>query len=252
MATEKDYTLGKGKLYFQQTGQTGELFLGNCPEFNFTIAADNLDHFSSTGGIKVKDDSATLQINRTGTILCDNISDENMVLYLGASISDVTQVATAVTAEELGNVKKGYFYQLGKTTNNPQGVRNVTAVTLNKGATPLVLNTDYTLDAALGRVRFNESSVTVSDNDAITANYTPGAGTRKRIVTGSSATIEGSMRYISDNPRGKNRDWYFAKVTLRPNGDFSTIGDDWQNIGFAVEIGDNGVNPAIIVDGRPL
>jgi hypothetical protein len=252
MALEtKSYTLGKGEIYFEQAG-TGERYIGNSTEFNITIESENLDHFDSDNGIRVKDDSVVLEITRTGSLITDNMSKENLALFFLGDISTVTQTATPVVAGPLASsAVKGYFYQIGKSTANPQGVRGVTGVAVKKGATSLVLDTDYTLDAALGRVRILETSVTVLAGDVLTVDYTPAANTRERISTSNSASLDGSIRFVAKNPKGTQRDIYIPKVTLRPTGDFATKGDDWQQVGFAVEIGQNEGQSAIYIDGRP-
>jgi len=251
MALEtKAYTLGKGEVYFDQG--SGERYLGNTTEFNITIESENLDHFDSDNGIKTKDDSVVTQITRNGTLTTDNMSKENVALFFLADVSTVTQLATPVVDEQINNIKKGYFYQLGKTVSNPQGVRNVSSVTVTKApATNLVLNTDYTLDAALGRIQLLESSVTLTDLDDLLVDYTPAANTRDRIATSSAASLTGSIRFVSKNPKGTQRDFYIPKVTLRPSGDFALKGEDWQSASFSVEIGENTGQAAIYIDGRP-
>lgn len=250
MALEtKAYTLGKGEVYFDQG--SGERYLGNTTEFNITVESENLDHFDSDNGVRTKDDSVVLEITRSGTLTTDNMSKENVALFFLADVSTVTQVATPVVGEALNDVVKGYYYQLGKTTGNPQGVRNVSAVAVKKGVTVLVLNTDYTLDAALGRVRILETSVTVLALDDLTVDYTPAANTRERVATNNSASLTGSLRFIAKNPKGTQRDFYIPNVTLRPTGDFALKGDDWQSASFAVEIGQTTGLSAIYIDGRP-
>ncbi len=251
MALEtKSYTLGKGEVYFDQG--SGERYFGNTTEFNITIESENLDHFDSDNGIRTKDDSVVLEITRSGSLVTDNISKENQALFFLGDISTVTQTATPVVDEPVNDVKKGYFYQLGKTTANPQGVRGVTTVTVTKApSTVLVLNTDYTLDAALGRIRILETSVTVVDGDDLIIDYTPVANTRDRITTSNAVSLSGSLRFVSKNPKGPQRDFYIPSVTLRPDGDYALKGDDWQSMGFAVEINQNAGQAAIYIDGRP-
>lgn len=83
---------------------------------------------------------------------------------------------------------------MGKTTSNPQGVRNVSAVTVTKApSTDLVLNTDYTLDTVLGRIQILETSSTVVNGDDLLVDYTPAANTRERIATNSSSSLNGSL-----------------------------------------------------------
>lgn len=251
MPEYKKYTLGKGEVYFDKDGE-GERYIGNTTVFNITIESETLDHFDSDQGIRTKDDSVVLEVNRTGTITTDNISKENLALFLMADMLTITQTATPVVDEAINDVKQGRFYQLGKTTGNPQGVRGVTAVTVSVGATPAVLNTDYTLDAALGRIYIIEGSSVITEGADLDVDYTPVANTRNRIATNNNASLSGSLRFIAKNPKGDQNDWYMPQVTLRPEGDFALKGDEWIVMNFAVEIGAPTGQSAIYVDGRPL
>lgn len=251
MALEtKSYVLGKGEVYFDQG--LGERYFGNTTEFNITIESENLDHFDSDNGIRVKDDSVVLEITRSGSLITDNMSKENVALFFLGDLSVFTQTATPVVDEPISDVKKGYFYQIGKTTANPQGIRGMTAVNITKApSTVLVAGTDYTLDTALGRLRILETSVTLTDGDDLLVDYTPTANTRDRITTNNAASLTGAVRFIAKNPKGPQRDIYIPNVTLRPEGDFALKGDDWQVAGFAVEINQNAGQAAIYIDGRP-
>lgn len=243
--SDKNYTLGKGKLFFKKAGSSAYEFMGNCPEFSLNISAESLDHFQSTAGIKTKDASATLQINRSGTITTDNISAENLALYFG-TLEQVTQVATPVIGYAMNDVVKGGFYQIGATPSNPAGVKPVTAVTVKKGSTSLVAGTDYIVDLATGLIEILTTSVTILANDDLTVDYTPTARTYSRITTTSTGTVEGAIMYVATNPKGKLVDVYMNSVTIRPAGDFSLIGDDWQSMQYTVEIGEGGISPAIV------
>jgi hypothetical protein len=56
-----NYVIGRGKLYWDQflTGTqtpTGQRYLGNTPALSMTSAYQNLDHYSSDFGLRVKDE----------------------------------------------------------------------------------------------------------------------------------------------------------------------------------------------------
>lgn len=253
----QDYTLGKGKVNLAAiTGgvKGGERYVGNSTVLNLNITSEELEHISSDEGINQVDDSVTTQITRSGTLTLDNINEENLALFLLGEVSDFTQDGNPVTSESLGQPEPGLSYQLGETTANPQGVRDVTAVTvtIDPGgtATSAVLDTDYTLDAELGRITILEGGAIDGQTD-VEVDYTPAANTRKRIVTGASASIEVALRFISTNPRGPKRDIYIPKVTLSPEGDWALKGDDWQTLSFNLSIGKNTGQAAIYIDGRP-
>jgi hypothetical protein len=131
MAKEvKNYTLGRGKLdfaLFKPGTQTpdGFLYFGNTPEFNLTITADDLDHFSSDEGVKEKDDGVTLQVTRTGTMITDNIAPDNIALFFFGAASTIVTATAGTTTTTIEGVKQGYKYIVGATDDNPAGVRGI-------------------------------------------------------------------------------------------------------------------------------
>lgn len=140
MAEQKNYTLGRGKLSFSRfrTGTqnpAGFLYIGNSPEFNLTIESEVLDHFSSDEGIREKDDSIPLQVNRTGTFSTDNINPQNVALFFFGDNSVVTTIAAASLTETITDVHLGMQYKLGQTANNPTGYFGLDATAITISAT---------------------------------------------------------------------------------------------------------------------
>lgn len=90
-----NYVVGRGRLFFGQyrTGTRstrGQRYMGNTPELSLSQSEDTLDHYSSEGGIRVKDASVTLQNDSSGSFQCDDISPENLALwFLGEVLSRV-------------------------------------------------------------------------------------------------------------------------------------------------------------------
>lgn len=268
MPIDNNYTLGRGEVYFDpflpgtQTPSGSERYLGNTPEFNITFESENLDHYSSDRGIREKDRSVILQINRTGSLITDNVSAENIALFFFGSASALTVAQTTVASEQIGvtgiGVELGMFYQLGVSSANRTGHRGIihpgtgpTAFTITNGATPLVLGTDYVIDADLGRIEILPTAPNVDDGDVLTVGYTAAASTRTRVISGS-APIKGAIRYIAFNPEGADYDYYLPSVSLSPNGDYALKAEEWQQIPFSVEILKPANGEAIYIDGRPL
>lgn len=238
---DKQYTLGRGKLYFDAflpntKTKTGERYFGNTPSLSLTIESESLDHYDSDGGVRVKDDSVLLQLNRTGAFSTDNIDPENVALFLLGAASTQVQASALAQTYALPDVKKDRYYQIGTTTGNPSGLRSLSNFVLKKGATVLVLGTDYTVDVDLGRVYIMPTSVTVLDNDDLTAEFDVLAKSRSRIITAASSTIDGALRFIATNPKGTLIDYYMPYVRLSPNGEYALKGEEWQTIGFNLDI----------------
>lgn len=269
MAFENNYTLGRGKVYFARRDPTtgnlgGYRYLGNTPEFNLTAEEEKLEHYSSDFGVRVKDATVTLQVNYTGTVVCDNIDLENVALFFLGENTAVTVAQATVTAEQVGitgiGVEVGMFYQLGVTNSNHAGASGIIfpgtagtvfALKIQGEVGNLVHGTDYTLNPATGRIEILEGGA-VDNGDILEATYTVAASTRDVTISGATA-IEGSIFYEAANPRGDQIDYTMLAVTLSPNGDFSLKSDEWQQIPFNVDVTKRDDDtPAVIARTRPV
>lgn len=252
----KQYAILSGEFYFDPLVNgvyQGERYLGNTPNGELTISPEKLDHYDADANTVAKDFSYATKVDRSLAMTLDEVSEENLALFFGAAISAITQVATPVVGFAINDVKKGRYYQLGQNSGNPTGVRNVSAVAVKKGATTLVLGTDYLLDAARARIYILPTSVTVLDNDDLTADYTPAANSRNRLATGAGATVEGRLRFLANNVSGTNRDYYFPSVSITPSGGFQLKGGGENptvaTMPVAVEILKPANAEAIYIDG---
>lgn len=254
---ENQYLISRGRVYFDpydaSGNLTGERDIGNCPGLTITISTEKADHFSSQTGLREKDGSWVIQVDRTGSLTCDNFSPSNAALWLSGTLETKSQTATPVVGEER-TVIKGRQYQLGATTANPLGVRNVTAVTVKNeaGTTTYEAGTDYNVDLATGRVQILESGTIA--NGIVKFGYTPVAASFESVKSGAASELEGALRIVSDNATGGNRDWYMPKVALAPEGDLALIaeGTDVTQMTFALEVLKSANAEAIYCDGRPV
>lgn len=232
---------------------TGEAEFGNCPGFTISIESEKAEHYSSETGLKQKDKTVTVQVNRTAKITCDNVSVDNLARFLSGTVESVVQEVGSVTDETI-TVLKGRQYQLGKTPTNPAGARNVTAVVVtdSTAVTTYVVNVDYAVDLELGRLQILTTGA-IADNASIKVDYTRPAAAWKRIKTGAVTEIAGAIRVISDNASGENRDYYMPKVNLTPSGELPVIADgtDFITMEFDCEILKPSNAEALYVDGRP-
>lgn len=260
----KSYVLGKGKVFFDrfQNGVTitattqgeGERYFGNTPEFSTSSAAEALDHYSSEGGLKTKDDSVQLSLDRTGKMTCDNMSAENVALNFLGTASTIVQTALTAQVSEFIAAKRGRFYQLGTSEVNPAGQRKVSNVVVKKGsptyATTVAMAGNYQWDADLGRLYIEAEATDIPDLTDLQVTFDVDASTREQIVSGSNP-IYGALRFVSDNPKGANRDYFFPYVKLTPDGDYALKGEDWMTIGFNFEILKKADNiESSYIDGR--
>lgn len=249
----KLYTLGRGKVYFDAfvastTTLTGERYFGNTPSFNLSASADNLDHFDADEGTKTKDASVTLQLNRTGQFTTDNIDPENVALWFLGTASIGSQASGTGLTTVITNPLGDRYYQLGATTGNPSGDRSVTNVVASGGA---VVTTDFTVDAELGRVYIVDGGA-IDGDASVTFTYDRAAKSRQKIISASTATVDGALRFIAINAKGAQLDYYMPSVKLSPNGEYELKGDAWQQMTFSVEVQKLSDSvQSIYVDGRP-
>ena len=255
----ENYTLGRGELHFDKFvagtfNKTGERYLGNTPELNRTTESENLDHFNSDRGIRVKDKSIVLEKNDSGTFIADEISDENIALWFLGTQNVVAQAATASIVQSIpaNRVKPGTYIQLGESQANPTGHRNVTVATVTSDPVGTTFDNldDYTVDPELGRLYIVPGGA-IDGTAPLIVTYATAASTRTQIVVGEGTTIEGALRFISYNPTGPRRDYYWPFVQLRADGDFAMKGDEWQQLSFAFDILKREGYASEYIDGRP-
>lgn len=252
-----NYTLGRGRVYvarFLNGTQTpdGFRYLGNTPEFSLSIDSEALDHYSSDRGIREKDDSVPLEVNRTGSLTTDQISPENVAMFFFGNSQAVAQTVVASQSYTLSNIHRGHQYKLGVSPQNPTGYFgiNPTGFSMAIGGTPLVSGVDYTVDFARGIIEFMDTSSVAVEGANVTVTAAIRASTRQRVISGS-APVECAIRYVSDNPKGDNFTFEMPYCKLSPNGDYSLKGDDWQQIPLSIEVLKPTVGEAIYRDGIP-
>ena len=246
-----DLVIPRGIVYFDpydaNSNTTGEIDLGETGGAKLSPKSTSLTYFTARSKLRQQTRDVPTSIARTFALTLDNISMYNLAMFLVGDLSVVTQVATPVVAAPF-TVLKGRTYQLGGLTP----ARNVSAVAVKNGSTTYVLNTDYTLDAANGRFTVLATGA-ITDNLAITVDYTPAAETRNRIISGTTPKI-GALRFVSDSAAGNNKHIYMPKVMMSPNGDVPIIDatDAWQVMTFDVGIQIKTGFAAIYVDDQAV
>jgi hypothetical protein len=240
----KQYTLGRGRVFFDRFPQgeqvtvntkgSGERYIGNTPEFSITSESEDLDHFDSDAGVNTKDASVQLSLDRSGTFTTDSIDPENVALFFLGSSSTIDQSAITTAVDETIAIKEqGVFYQLGATITNPAGLRDVSDVVDKAGSA--VVDTDFQVEEANGRVYIIPGSSKLTAGTSVTFSYKASAVKYIQIIS-SSDSVYGALRFVSTNPIGKRRHYYFPYVQLSPNGDYNLKGDEWQQISFTVNV----------------
>lgn len=135
-------------------------------------------------------------------------------------------------------------------------VTDGTVVWTNIGIIVPVLDTDYTLDATMGRF-YIKPTARVHSTYPVSwlAAYTTSAVSREQLLTSGTADVYGALRFIAANAKGTNRDVYGCNVLLAPSGDIVFKGDSpaYAELSFDISfnVGANG-EAALIIDGRAV
>lgn len=236
MADEMNYVVGRGRLFFGQFKPNtreprGQLYFGNTPALSLAQSEDTLDHYSSEGGVRVKDASVSLQNDSSGSFQCDNISLENLALWFrgfqstnieagSASATGTLTFSTAVPVD--GDTVTINGQEITFVDADPVGMQVLIAATIGAQATALA-NFINDLTATLGvTATVNAAEVTVTAN-------APGEGGNaiallKDFATPANMTLSGATlaggtsttETIGDVERGR---WYqLGKTDALPQG----------------------------------
>jgi hypothetical protein len=248
-----DLVVGRGRLFFNQfltgtTTGTAEKFFGNVPSVQLAQQNTQLDHYSSQSGLKVKDRTVTLQNDHTITFASDNMNVANLALwFLGVQDTETTASATPVTQD--WNAVLGAYFQMGVDADHPQGLRDVTAVTVMKAAVAVAAAGNYEIDLAGGRIYIESDATDIMPDDVLTIGWTAGNGKRIFVID-QGIQVFGSLRFMSDNPVGSNKDFFWPYVQLSASGNLDLIADTWQQATWAASVLKLGTQPRYVATQR--
>jgi hypothetical protein len=220
--------LGRGKLYFDRflpgtTTRTGEQDLGNCTALEVEVKPEvkekyeSMDPASSLYSRGVTRETVTIKI--TG----DEYSPDNLQLATLGSITTVAAAGATIAAEQITPAAiLGRYYPLLN--------RNITTLTdIKQGSTALVLGTDYTADLVRGRIYLMPGSATIIPGTPVTADYIFAQYSYTAVALATQGTIDGFLRYISNDIKGPNYDGLWWHVSFVPSGGLAFIADDFGN-----------------------
>ena len=240
-----DYNLGRGIVYFSLLDTNGlptggYRDLGNAPEFNVSFETETLEHQSSRLGLKVTDKEVVISQKCKLSLTLDEINFDNLAIVMsGTALNDqdlnlykvgvgntVICLSAAYTPNRWYDLKDPVTGKRAFNITTPADL----VVKMNGGGTTLVLNTDYTVDYKMGRIFMKKATITVDLSFTLTLNAGAVPVDLVRALTTSS--ISGALKFISSNPADgdKYTEYQFHKVSLKPQGDFALIGDDWSKM----------------------
>lgn len=247
-----DYNLGRGIVYFAALDTTTQLpkayrDLGNAPEFNISVETETLEHQSSRQGLKVTDKEVTISQKINLSFQLDEINHENLAEFFAGEKAAHTNVAVAGFSQYAmipdPEVALGRWYDIRDSNGNRAydvESANLDMETSNVSPVTLVLNTDYLLDSEQGRVFLLSTSTVVataiSGSEDINVTLSADAGARdvNEVRALTQTTVSGALKFIAENPVDADREteYQFHKVSLKADGDFALIGDEFSTMGF--------------------
>lgn len=238
--TTTHLVIGRGELYFGRflpgtTQSEGELYLGNTPGFTVSRDVEEIERFTSYGGQQVKLESHVVRESNSANITTDHASMENLALWFGGAVDDDGQAAVGFRTETFV-VKPGRYYQLG-TSYEPFGVRHVEPDLTFKlnGTAFTALEGNITLQRAEGRFYVMPDAPDIDDADEIEVTFQ----WRNSLSSNAepvSQEVVGCLRYISTNPLGSRKNYFFPCVRIRPSGGMDLKGDQFQQLMFSADI----------------
>lgn len=250
-ADSKSYNLGRGIVYVSVLTAAGLPTswrdLGNAPAFTCTSSDTVLEHKSSRGGLATIDRQITTEVKLELGITLDEFNFENLSTWLFGTEGAYTNGTIAGFSNYVmvpdGNLALGRWYDI----QSAAGVRCYQVdtadltVTTNEGSpTPMVLNTDYTVDTVMGRIFVLATSTVAATS--ITAvkglKVTLTADADANLVDSVKALLNSGLlvavKFIGSNPADSDKlvEYEFHQVTLKADSDLALIGDTFAEMKF--------------------
>ena len=222
-------------LYDDDGNLTGERYIGSSPGLSLSAQIERTQTYDDDGAVASKIVDFVRTIDRNLQFQCKNISDENLALFIAGETETITYTETAVTDEDLGAVKQGRSYIIGKTAARPLGLQHkpsAVTVTENGGGTSFTESTSsvrnaYVLDDQ-GRIYIEvkagaKAAAIIPDGTELEIDYTPKAASYTQAKAFRAKQIRCALHYIEfpANPKSKPRDLYALDCNLSASGEFA-------------------------------
>lgn len=217
--------LGKGKVFLALLTagvRGGERYVGSCDALTVTPTVETKEKKDFSLPAAPLLDRAVTGVNAEIALTLSEWDKDNLAAALLGTSAAANQSSGTATAEAMNDVVPGLSYKLGH--------RAVSSVVGHKGATTLVLGTDYDIaDATVGLIYIREGGAVVSGDD-LTWDYSYAAETAWKVPLAGSPQSEFFLRFIGNPTRGKVQELEVWRCTLMPDGGLDFIGEDYGTI----------------------
>jgi hypothetical protein len=126
-------------------------------------------------------------------------------------------------------VKRGLFYQLG----NFRHIK--TNISFAIGGVPINAATNLSIDYDNARIQILPKAPQIADGSVLQVTFEYYSSSSAQVSPKPRLEV-GSLRFISDNPVGKNISYFFPYVAISPTGELDTKADSWQRLAFTASI----------------
>jgi hypothetical protein len=228
----ENLTISKGKLLFRRVETPAKVAwkdLGNAIDVNITIETETLEHFTSRTGLKTRDQLVVLSIKATGAFTLEELTPENLLLFLmGDAVNTNVQASGTGATLNITAVELDSWYELGKTK-----VSNV-VVKDSAETTTYVEGTDYEIDYEAGLIFFYKDVTIIEGAEIHITGFDHEAHDTKVVKGGKSKSIQGDVWFVADPGLGNINDAK-GSVTLVPDGEWPLVNDEYGSISFNME-----------------
>lgn len=229
----ENYMLGKGKLYFDRFdadgASTGEMDLGNVPDFSLTLSIESLDHYESMSGIKEKDKSVDVTVGANVKFTMDELSRWNLMIAINGITEGTFSQGSGHQVNEVITAHLGKYSKLSRRNTHDVVVTNTA------GTVTYTETTDYTVDRSSGRIFVTETG-SITDGQTLHVDYLYDDTTYGQLIALEDTSVEGSLRFVGDPAVGPKYEVEIWKVKVKPTGDLKFITDEWATIEVEGEV----------------
>lgn len=186
------------------------------------------------GGYKVV---VAYEAGKTAT----DLPDDAVVTNTSGGATNTWQVITAIGTNVYLKNKAGTGLAAGDVYVGTTKIATIAAapvfaansIIIKEGSAYFESGTEFTVDAALGRILIGAATTMVGGG---TAFFSCEAETVSKINAVTNRTLKGKIRFVSDNPEGSQYSFQAWNCSLKPNGDTAFISDTWAAVKFTCEI----------------
>ena len=216
----------------------GERYLGDTTSGVLRIETEETTVVTGDGATPRTLARVVSNITRSFEVNLQDLSPENLALFVLGTESEQADTATAVARTDAAaalEVKPGRWYQLGTSPSKPAGVGSVEKAGFNvysatSAGTTYTRTTfhsddrvdavgDYTLDHEAGRL-YIEPGKRIAAGTVYVA-YTPVAQTLKTVAASARKQLKAAFRYVEDAAQGRGNNYYAPVAIIRPGGDMA-------------------------------